>query len=43
MKLLSDANLSYRLVKQLQPHYAEVKHVSGIGLGNSAADLAIWQ
>jgi predicted nuclease of predicted toxin-antitoxin system len=27
MKLLLDANLSYRLVKQLQPHYAEVKHV----------------
>ncbi len=43
MKILLDANLSYRLVKKLQDVYPECLHVSKTGLPIPAADAAIWQ
>lgn len=42
MKLLLDANLSYRLVKKLQPVFPECLHVSQTGLPAPAKDLDIW-
>ncbi|WP_421830568.1 DUF5615 family PIN-like protein [Larkinella sp.] len=43
MKLLLDANLSYRLVKKLTEHYADCIHVTRTGLPIPAEDIAIWQ
>jgi len=42
VKLLLDANLSYRLVKKLQPVYTECLHVSQTGLPVPAKDIDIW-
>ena len=43
MKLLLDANLSWRLCKQLQPYFDDVRHVNYIGLEVPAKDFEIWK
>ena len=43
MQWLLDANLSYRLVRQLSDLPATVLHVSRTGLAPPADDRAIWQ
>lgn len=42
MKLLLDANLSYRLVKKLSDTYPECLHVLRTGLPVPADDIDIW-
>lgn len=42
MKLLLDANLSRRLAARLRSLYAEIIHVSELGMGQDA-DEAIWR
>jgi predicted nuclease of predicted toxin-antitoxin system len=42
MKLLLDANLSYRLAKKLTTESCQCLHVSRTGLPNPAEDIAIW-
>lgn len=42
MKLLIDANLSYRLVKKLNAHYPDCLHVTRTGLVIPASDKDIW-
>jgi len=42
MKLLLDANLSWRLIKKLEPVYGEVFHAEQIGLSDPAPDIEIW-
>lgn len=42
MKLLLDANISWRLVTQLQQHLRECSHVDQIGLSIPAKDFEIW-
>ncbi len=42
MKILLDANLSYRLVKKLSKTYPECLHVTRTGLSIPADDLDIW-
>lgn len=42
MKILLDANLSYRLVKKLTDDFPECLHVSKTGLPIPASDVAIW-
>lgn len=42
MKLLIDANLSYRLVKKLNEHYPNCLHVTSTGLSIPASDRDIW-
>ena len=43
MKLLLDANLSYRLVKKLASQFPDCLHVTRTGLPIPAEDTAIWQ
>ncbi|NVO86029.1 DUF5615 family PIN-like protein [Hymenobacter terrestris] len=43
MKWLLDANLSYRLVRQLASTPAEIVHVSRSGLAAPASDEEIWE
>ena len=43
MKLLLDANLSYRLVKKLAPIVPDCLHVTRTGLPDPAEDIDIWQ
>ncbi|HEX9955602.1 MAG TPA: DUF5615 family PIN-like protein [Fibrella sp.] len=43
MKLLLDANLSYRLVKKLAVVFPDSLHVTRTGLSNPAEDIDIWQ
>lgn len=43
MKLLLDANLSWRLIKLLKTDFAEVFHVNQIGLPLPASDVKIWE
>ncbi|MBK8652413.1 MAG: DUF5615 family PIN-like protein [Haliscomenobacter sp.] len=43
MRLLLDANLSWRLVKKLTPVFPVVVHVKDTGLSNPAKDGDIWQ
>jgi predicted nuclease of predicted toxin-antitoxin system len=43
MKVLLDANLSYRLVKKLSDIFPECLHVSRTGLSIPAADTDIWK
>lgn len=43
MKLLLDANLSWRLTKKLKAHFHECFHVDFIGLTVPAADIDIWK
>jgi predicted nuclease of predicted toxin-antitoxin system len=42
MKLLFDANISYRIVKKLQNDFEGSLHVSRIGLTAPIFDRAIW-
>jgi len=42
MKLLLDANLSWRLIRKLLPEFPESIHVSETGLTQPATDVAIW-
>ena len=42
MKLLFDANLSYRLVKTLEEAYPHCLHVTKTGLEVPATDIEIW-
>ena len=42
MKLLFDANLSWRLNKKLITDFPESVHVKDIGLGINPTDLQIW-
>ncbi len=43
MKLLLDANLSWRLCKLIQHDFDEVQHVDKIGLKIPPQDITIWQ
>ena len=43
MKLLLDANLSWRLKKLLLPHFEDVEHVDQCGLRVPASDTEIWE
>lgn len=42
MKLLLDANLSWRLVNKLKTHFEDCFHVDYIGLNVPAKDTEIW-
>ena len=42
MKLLLDANLSFRLAPKLFSHFEECFHVDHIGLDLPAEDIHIW-
>lgn len=42
MRLLFDANLSYRIVKKLEDVYQYCLHVTKTGLPIPAEDIAIW-
>ncbi len=43
MKLLFDANISYRIVKKLQFAFPDCLHVSRTGLSHPAKDPDIWK
>jgi predicted nuclease of predicted toxin-antitoxin system len=43
MKLLLDANISYRIVKKLQSVFAGSLHVSRTGLISPISDRSIWE
>ncbi|MCF8246450.1 MAG: DUF5615 family PIN-like protein [Saprospiraceae bacterium] len=43
MKLLLDANLSWRLVKRLSADFPQVEHVTRTGLAIPASDREIWK
>lgn len=42
MKLLLDANLSWRLIKLLAPEFGQVEHVDRCGLPVPATDTEVW-
>ena len=42
MKLLLDANLSWRLVAVLKQHFEDCLHVDSVGLSVPAKDAEIW-
>jgi predicted nuclease of predicted toxin-antitoxin system len=42
MKLLLDANISWRLVNKLKDHFEDCFHVDIIGLTVPAKDMEIW-
>ena len=42
MKLLLDANLSWRLIEKLKAYFTDCFHVDKIGLSNPAKDGEIW-
>ena len=43
MKILLDANISYKLCKKLTPIFGECDHVDLIGLNVPAQDIDIWK
>ena len=43
MKLLLDANLSWRLIPSLSEHFDECSHVNKTNLPKPAKDIEIWQ
>lgn len=43
MKLLLDANLSWRLMSSFKKHFDDCFHVDHIGLAIPATDIQIWQ
>ena len=43
MRLLLDANISWRLTDKLKIHFDDCKHVDHIGLAVPASDTAIWE
>ncbi|MGK7392431.1 MAG: DUF5615 family PIN-like protein [Candidatus Cyclobacteriaceae bacterium M2_1C_046] len=42
MKLLLDANLSWRLCAKLKSQFSDIKHVDHIGLPVPPKDIEIW-
>jgi len=42
MKILLDANISWKLVNKLKPIFGECAHVDLIGLNVPATDIDIW-
>ena len=42
MKLLLDANISWRLCAPLAEHFGECFHVNRVGLAIPPSDIAIW-
>jgi predicted nuclease of predicted toxin-antitoxin system len=42
MRLLPDANLSWRMMPALKQHFADCFHVDQVGLNVPATDLEIW-
>ena len=42
MKILLDANISWKLVNKLKPIFGECAHVDSIGLNVPAGDIDIW-
>ena len=42
MKILLDANLSWRLIKKLSPYFDEVLHSSNLPYNQPIKDLVIW-
>ena len=42
MKILLDANLSWRLIKKLQPFFEEIIHVNDLKLHQPLSDIEIW-
>jgi predicted nuclease of predicted toxin-antitoxin system len=42
MKLLLDANISWRLVSFLAPHFISVDHVTSLPVSQPATDETIW-
>jgi predicted nuclease of predicted toxin-antitoxin system len=42
MKILLDANISWKLVEKLKPIFGECAHVDNIGLNVPAEDIDIW-
>lgn len=42
MKLLLDANISWRLAARLKSHFEECLHVDYTGLNIPAQDIEIW-
>ncbi len=43
IKLLLDANVSWRLITNLKLHFEDCFHVDHIGLPVPASDIAIWK
>lgn len=43
MKLLLDANISWRLADKLKSYFDDCKHVDHIELGVPARDIEIWE
>lgn len=43
MKLLLDANVSWRLAASLKNHFTDCLHVDHIGLSIPAKDIEIWE
>jgi len=42
MKLLLDANISWRITAQLQQHFDDCKHIDRTELNSPAKDIDIW-
>lgn len=42
MKILLDANLSWRLIKKIEPYFEEVIHVNNLKINQPAKDIEIW-
>ena len=42
MKLLLDANISWRLTVKLKSHFEDCFHIDHIGLNVPASDISIW-
>ncbi|KGE85330.1 DUF5615 family PIN-like protein [Phaeodactylibacter xiamenensis] len=42
MNLLLDANISWRLIRLLTPHFEQIHHVEKCGLPIPASDIEIW-
>ncbi len=42
MRLLLDANISWRLAGKLKIHFDDCKHVDHVGLAVPASDTEIW-
>lgn len=43
MRLLLDANISWRLIHNLKVHFGDCRHVDHIGITVPAADINIWE
>ena len=42
MKILLDANLSWRLIKKIETYFEEVIHVNNLKINQPAKDTEIW-